>query len=118
IQDGAYKIAENIINFISDSSITLEDLNVFYKLVEENNNKKISSVELKKTTEEKIPKFIPLLDWIIPRNREEKFSMGMVFLGAALSLLTSAFLNNQPTENISPITVINNVYEIQENNNN
>ncbi|PAV28426.1 hypothetical protein CIL05_17460 [Virgibacillus profundi] len=116
VPDGTYRLVENIIQVLSAPERTIDELKRFADLLEKTRKEEITTAELEKETEKELPGLHPLLDWVIPGNRAEKFSFGMVVLGTALNIFASTLLNNQPTEDIEPEVIINNIYEIQEYN--
>lgn len=116
VPDGTYRLVENIIEVLSAPQRTFEELKQFSDLLDRARKEEITTEELKKETKEKAPDLHPLLDWVLPRNRAEKFNFGMVILGAALSVFLPALVDNEPPEEIKPEVIINNVYEINEYN--
>lgn len=117
IPNGTFRLIDNFIEILNAPQRTLDELTKFSELLEKNRKKEITTEELEIKTKKEVPDLQPLLDFILPRTREEKFNFGMVVLSATLHIFTSVLFNNQSTENIKPDVIINNVYEIQEYNN-
>lgn len=115
IPDGTYRLIENIIEVLSAPERTLDELKRFSDLLDKTRKEELNIEELVKETNERLPSLHPLLDWVLPRNRSEKFSFGMVLLGIILNIFTSALINNQPAD-VEPEVIVNNIYEIQEYN--
>ena len=117
IPDGTYKIIENIIEVLSAPQRTLDELERLSELLKDSKENKITNEELNDKTEEEIPGLHPLLDFVIPRTRSDRFNFGMMVLSVALPIFISAMLNGQTTNNIEPEVIINNFYGVEQNKN-
>lgn len=117
IPDGTYRVIENIIEVLSAPDRTIYELKRLSEILDQAKKEEISKKELVEEAEKTIPKISSLLEWVIPKTREEKFEYGsrfiMAILGIATQLFISTMINNQPVEEIRPETIINQTYEIQ-----
>lgn len=114
IPDGTYRMIENIVEVLSAPERTLEELRKLSNYIDQANDGKMSVSELSEKTKEEIPSLGPFLDWIVPRNREEKFNFGMIILSTILPIIISALMNSKPAPQIKVETIINNIYHTEQ----
>lgn len=114
IPDETYKLTETIMESLSAPQRTLDELKIFSSLLEKVRQKEMSVMKFVSEVEREIPELHPLLGLILQGNRKEKFSFGMKLLGVALAITIQTLENNQPTSELKPEIIINNVYDVQE----
>ena len=114
VPDGTYRMIEDMIEVLSASDRTIDELRKLSILVDSAKRGELSQDEVKMRAKEEIPELHPLLDWIVPRNREERFNFGMVILGVILPLIISAMTNSSKEPNIDIDVVVNNIYKTEQ----
>lgn len=115
IEDGVYRITEKVIELFSNPETTIEELYNLKDILNEYQNDSINYDEFVDRVEKGTPNLNPLLEYIQPKTRAEKFQYGLMIIGAALNLYIPILSNNEPTTNINQEIVINQIYQTTNN---
>lgn len=118
IPDGTYRLIDNFIEILSAPTTTVYELKKLSKILQDTKFDKITPENMEKEIKEETPKYSTLLD-LLPRGREEVRSDIKFFLTIIISIITIIVTlqsNDGTEEEIEVEQIINNVYEVEQNN--